>query len=177
VKSGPTRNEAASADAVERRDRMVEAFAPVIKQIASRVRYQRRQLATAAVSHKDLEQIGYLGLLEAAGQIESYARKRIEGAMLDATKRKRDFVEATRPRYEDIAPMADPKGNLLDRCVLLGELFTKIQGLAAPEAQVLVLVATRDSQQEVAAELGITQQAVSKRHRKAVQQLREKIAA
>jgi RNA polymerase sigma factor (sigma-70 family) len=174
VKSGPTRNAAASADAVERRDRIVEAFAPVVKQIASRVHHQRNP---HVVSKRDLEQIGYVGLLEAAGQIESYARKRIEGAMLDATKRKRDFVEASRPRYEDIAPMADPAGHLLDRCVLLGELFTKIQGLAAPEAQVLVLVATRDSQQEVASELGITQQAVSKRHKRAVARIREKLAA
>jgi RNA polymerase sigma factor (sigma-70 family) len=172
VKSGPTRNAAASADAVERRDRITEAFAPVIKQIARRVHQQRRH-----VSKSDLEQIGYLGLLEAAVQIESYARQRIEGKMRDETKRKRDFVEATRPRYEDIAPMADPAGHLLDRCVLLGELFTKIQGLAAPEAQVLVLVATRDSQQEVAAELGITQQAVSKRHKRAVARIREKLAA
>lgn len=171
MKPGPTRTPA-SADVVERRDRIVEAFAPVIKQIASRVHQQRPQ-----VSKSDLEQIGYVGLLEAAAQIESYARQRIEGKMRDETKRKRDFVEASRPRYEDIAPMADPKGNLLDRCVLLGELFTAIKGLAAPEAEVLVLVAQLDSQQEVAAELGITQQAVSKRHRQALRQLRERIAA
>ena len=170
--SRPTR-QLASADAVERRDRIIEAFRPLVPKIAGRIHRQRPHVTT----REDLEQAGYVGLLAAIGQVDAYLCQRVEGAMKDSCKSKRDFAEASHARHEDIAPMADPRGNLLDRCVLLSEVFDAIAGLAAPEAEVLLLVAQCDSQAEVGVALGITQQGVSKRHKRAVEQVREKLAA
>ncbi len=172
MKTKPTRSPASTAT-LDRRNKIVEAFAPIIPQIAGRIHRQRLHVTTQA----DLEQAGYLGLLQAAAAIDSYARTRIEGAMRDSCKSKRDFAEAAHVRHEDIAPMADPTGNLLDRCVLLSEVFDAIRDLAAPNAEVVLMVAQCESQAEVGVALGLTQQGVSKRHKRAVEQLREKLVA
>lgn len=161
-----------SAAAVERRDRIAEAFAPLVPLIARRIFRQRPHVTT----QEDLEQAGLLGLLEAVPKLDAYLCRRIEGAMRDAT-RKRDYVEAERPRHEEIAPMADPAGSL-DDFVLLSELWRTIERELTPrDAKIIELVVEGRTGPEIGAALGITQQAVSKAHLVAVQRLRGRLAA
>ena len=163
----------AIADAVERRNAIVEALAPLVTPIARRIAGAYGNATTQA----DLEQEGMLGLLDAVAGMESYARQRIEGAMRDSMRR-RDWREATHPRHEDVAPMPDPVGNLLDRCVLASELYAAITAtLTRREIQVVELQLDGHSGTEIGEMLGIAQQTVVVHQRRATDKLREKMAA
>jgi RNA polymerase sigma factor (sigma-70 family) len=162
----------AGADAVARRDAIVEAFRPLVVLIAKHVASQYGGITTT----DDLEQAGYLGLIDAAAGFGHYARARIEGAMRDSI-RKRDWREAGHPRHEDVAPLPDPVGNL-DQFVLLSELYAAIHEELSPrEAQIVQLQLDGHSGTEIAATLGIRQQTVVVHQRRAAVKLREKMVA
>ncbi len=162
----------AEADAVARRDRTVDAYSTLIGPIAGRL---ARQLG-ASTTKEDLQQAGALGLLDAAARFESYARQRIEGAMRDSI-RKRDWRETAHARHEDVAPMPDPAGDLME-VVLLSELYAAIEAELTPrQAQVIELALLGHTGTEIARELGVRQQTVVVLHNRAITRLRGRLAA
>ncbi len=133
-----------------------------------------RRYAGRGAEFEDLAQEGYLALMEliplcpACEALPMYLKSRLPGRVRTAARRCWRCAEACAGPIDDLegtaseprAPMEDPDGTM------------DLESALAPgEMQVARMLADGWSQAEVAAELGVTQQAVSRR----VARMRERL--
>ena len=114
-----------------REQALLRRYLPLVKRAASHLRSQ----VSASFSREDLEQVGMMGLLEALRryggepdeQFESYAFKRIRGAMLDELRRQDWRPRQTRQQAHDFNHVARTLYNRLGRAASEQELADEMQ--------------------------------------------------
>jgi RNA polymerase sigma factor for flagellar operon FliA len=92
---------------VETRRELVLAYLPLVKYLAGRLKLRPR----VGLTEEDLEAYGVIGLLEAlerydpnrGAEFETFARRRIQGAMLDALRRQDWAPRSVRERLHQVA--------------------------------------------------------------------------
>lgn len=169
----PVRDSGQALSRVARRNSIVETYGFLIRPIAR----QLKASIPPSFPSADLEQIGALGLIEAAAAFESYARQKIRGAMLDSLRG--EWPEGTRealPSHYDAPDPAPSPEALVIQVEASAQLHAAIASLSQPEAEVLTIRFSK-SQRQTAKELGVSQNAVHKREKSAVRKLRGKLAA
>lgn len=111
--------------------RCLQRYLPLVKRAAAHLRSQ----VSASFDREDMEQVGMMGLLEALRryggepdvQFESYAFKRIRGAMLDELRRQDWRPRQTRQQAHDFNHVARTLYNRLGRAASEQELADEMQ--------------------------------------------------
>lgn len=171
-------------EALARRDAVILAFTPLADAAARKL--QRTHGRMLKADRDELRALALARLVEAAGAVEPYLRRRIEGAIKDAARPKpvretQPLVEvevrrlrASGPSPEEIAIASEEEAEERAR---LGRVVRKAREMPERDRQVLVMRARGASGPEIGARIGRSKMTVSRIARRVDEELRKAVAA
>ncbi len=148
----------------------LDLVGPISGEVAARLPHPDRA---------DLQQSGFVALLEAIPGIESYLRKRIRGAIVDSIKG-RAYSEASHEHTANLSSIPDTDRSVLTRLIAKEQRAAAvlyIDGLPASERAIIMLRARGASVNAIAAVAGVSKRTVKRCSASVIGALRVAMAA